>query len=377
MLRPRILLSLVLFFLALRVSGDDRQPETPFFDDTGGSMNDCFCVSKDGKKLALNAWTVWDIPSGKKVTCGNTHGAHATAFSPDGSLLAVGGNYSELYIYNAHTGEVFWDLTFVGHADSVLDHVEFTPDGQFLLSSSDNGMLRVWNLKNKTAQALFCFTSKYERRNGFKEYLRAWRALAGNEPPDKVQTFVVFEKPIEMLYQFSIHPDGKSVAIALGTSDVLLLELATGKVLKTFHTSQLCNLSVRFSQDGKLLAVGGGDAEHDTKKCTVEVWDVAAATRLVTCPGHRHSVLHMAFSPDNKLIVSGGTIDGVRIWDVATGKQKFALQQGKEDGRNDGVAFLPSGKAFLTLLGREHEPVRFWDAETGKPLSLIEKNQPK
>ncbi len=368
--------SVVALVIALGVATGGEKRVKPFFDETEGSFNNCLCISRDGKKLALNHWTIWEIPTGKKVLSGKTRCCQTIAFSPDGNLLSIAGNYSEFFVYDARTGKVVWDLTLVGHGDTVVNQVEFTPDGRHLVSSSDNGMLRVWDLHTQKAQALFCFTSKYKLYNGWKDYLRAWRALAGNKPPDGVQTFVVFEEPIYDVSQFSISPDGKSIALALRTSEVWLLELATGRVLKTFRTDQVRNISVRFSGDGKLLAVGGTDDEPDTKKCTIEVWDVAAVKRLVTCPGHRHSVLHLAISPDNKTIVSGGLKDGVRVWDMATGKEKFALHQEKEI-EIAGLAVLSDSKTLLTLPCGLEQPVHFWDLGTGKPVSPIQEKPPK
>jgi WD40 repeat protein len=373
----RIAFTLVWLFFALGVAGAEEKPVKPFFDDTEGAWNESLSVSRDGKRLLLNTWTIWDLPTGKKLLSGTSAASHASAFSPDGKLFAIAGNYSALTVHDAQTGKVVWDLNLIGHGDTVLNHVEFTPDGQFLLSSSDNGILGVWDLRRKKAQAVFCFKSKYDYyANGLENTLRAWRAVTGNKPPNGAKTFVVFDKPVGMLYQFAISPDSKSAALALGTSELRVLELASGKVLKTFHTDQIGNLSVVFSGDGKLLVVGGADEEPDTKKCTIEVWDMAEGKRVCTFPGHRQSVLHLAISPDNRTIVSGGMLDGVRVWDLATGKQKYALHQEGET-RIAGVAILPDGKTLLTAPHLLEQPVCFWDLATGKPVSPIQAVPPK
>jgi WD40 repeat protein len=359
-----------LFLIATAVTGSER-PAKPFSPDSEESFNECLCVSRDGKRLALNAWTIWDISSAKRVLSGQTRCCQSSAFSPDGNLFTIGGSYSEFFVIDAHTGKVVWDLTLVGHGDTILSHVAFTPDGKSLVSSSDNGMVRVWDLRTKTAQALFCFPSKYDLYNGCKEYLRAWRALSGDKPPDGVKAFVVQNEPIKLIYQFAISPDSKTVAVAPGTPEAWLMDPASGKVLRKFRTEQVSVMSVCFSDDGRLLLIGGGDDEHDTKRCTIEVWDVVAGRRKVTCPGHRHSVLHLAVSPDGKTIASGGTIDGVRVWDLATGEQKYALHQAKEV-RISGIAILPDGKTLLTLPHNPGESVYFWDLAAGKPISGVE-----
>ncbi len=104
--------------------------------------------------------------------------------------------------------------------------------------------------------------------------------------------------------------------------------------------------------------------------------------RISICAGHRQSVLHVAISPDNKTIVSGGMKDGFRVWDAATGKQKFALYQDRRV-RSAGVEFLPDGKTFVIDPCPEDEvptrntPLEFHDTATGQAVSPIEKSESK
>src|SRR5262249_24080544 len=149
--------------------------------------------------------------------------------------------------------------------------------------------------------------------------------------------------------------------------EVYQVELATGKILKRFQTGQLFTLSVRFSSDGKLLAIGGGDEKSNTGRCTVEIWDVATEKRVVTCRGHNHSIRRLAFSPDATMLYSSGSNDGVRAWDVTTGKEQFRLYDGEKTSVV-GLELLPDGKTLLTLPAKEGSAVHFWDAVTGKRI---------
>lgn len=349
----------------------------PFLDSYDG-----FCVSKDGKRLAVGCWSVWDVAARKRLLKGRTHGAHGIALSPDGKYLAVVGNYSEFFVYDARTGKEHWNLTLKGHGDTVLMHAAFAADGN-LLTASANGILRVWDVERKEATALFSFPSPLEfDQNRQDECLRAWRAGRGDGPPDGVKTFVKFDHKIRNFRQFAVSPDGKTVAVPTNTSKVLLIDLATGKVLEIFKTEQESALTVAYSPDGKRLAVGGGSGRRDWKG-TIEVWDVGAGLCHKRFKAHAQSVLNMAFSPDGKSLASGGLNDGACVWDVASGRQRYALHQNDpnapprgdldpvdftRDVRVTGVAFLPDGKTLLTQPHGSGNPVHFWDAATGKRI---------
>ena len=77
------------------------------------------------------------------------------------------------------------------------------------------------------------------------------------------------------------------------------------------HTEAV--LHCQYSPDGRLLASGGGDT-------TVRFWDVFTATPKFTCRGHKNHVLCTAWSPDGQRFVSGDKNGVLIVWDPTTGK---------------------------------------------------------
>jgi WD40 repeat protein len=127
--------------------------------------------------------------------------------------------------------------------------------------------------------------------------------------------------------------------------------------------------SIRFSPDGNLLAVG------DTFR-TVRVWDVATgkerAVLSAPTPGNINS---LTFSADGKLLAagnfSGNKAGRVRLWDVATGKQLADLEG--PEWSVPTVAFSPNGKLLAAagsagFLGAADSgyTVKVWDVSARK-----------
>ena len=105
--------------LAALVGGSAARAEkpAPAFAEQDGWGSHCFCLSPDGKRVAMNSWAVWDIPGRKRLLkkvspldrkFDGIRDAKTMSFSPDGKLLAVAGSFSEFRVYDSRTGKVYW-----------------------------------------------------------------------------------------------------------------------------------------------------------------------------------------------------------------------------------------------------------------------------
>ena len=77
---------------------------------------------------------------------------------------------------------------------------------------------------------------------------------------------------------------------------------------------------------------------------------------------HGSRILCMAYSPDGKTLVAGGGDDPVRVWDAETGKEKFQLKEPWVYA----AAFSPDGQTIAT--GGGFKTVRRWNASNGTEI---------
>src|SRR5262249_25289122 len=93
--------------------------------------------------------------------------------------------------------------------------------------------------------------------------------------------------------------------------------------------------------DGKTLAVGHC---HDTKGyvCTIIVWEITAAKKLLQFRLPGRALDSITFSPNGKQLASLGA--AVRLWDAASGKAlaQFPIE-GNEANPHAAIRFSPDG----------------------------------
>jgi WD40 repeat protein len=234
--------------------------------------------------------------------------AYEFDWSPDGSVVAIGGSVFYLYDVAAKTSD--------RASTDTMGPARFTPDGATLLAS-DYSAITLWDVASVTR-------------------------LSALPDSNNAQAF-------------AISPDGATLVAAIGDA-LRFWDLPSGVVLSTVPAVGDSISTLAFSPDGRTLAAGGG-------KLTLRDPNTGLVQNTITGQTYVRS---LAFSPDG-LVLAAASSDGVRLWNLETGRpQGLRADQAVEI---KSIAFSPGG--LLLATGGADQVVRLWEVATGNELASL------
>jgi WD40 repeat protein len=260
---------------------------------------------------------LWDLATGEvwRSPAGKARPAQGLAFSPDGKLLAGGGEASKRSRYGVEMWRVAEDgrsLTAAGFRAWPsgkgapilpwwIDTLAFSADGGLLVAvceTSALGSLAIWDVRSGRAV----------------EY--PWR-------------------PHHEFRSFAIAPDGQTLVTAALGSRVKVWTLSVRQVNMPVHVFGVKGRAHRlaFAPDGRTLAVSAGKS--------VFLWDVPGWKLRHSLAASDRRVQALAFSPDGRTLATGAEDRRVRFWDPADGRLK--AEYFFDVGPVKALAFAPDG----------------------------------
>jgi WD40 repeat protein len=354
------------------LSGDLLLDYTDFTGIVGGVT-----FSPDGNRLAFSDESihVWQFglnsgDRGSKIGYQEVYTistAASNVFSPDGRIIAgwsgsaTSGNVIKLW--DAATGREL--LTLFGHTGWVMG-LAFSPDSQWLASTSLDGTVRVWSLRPgnegvSVSTPLASFGTRFAYNPNRQEFVTnggdgtatLWNAETG-EPRLTLRGHDL------TVLSLAFRPDGERLATGSEDATAIVWDTITSQKLFALTGHEVGVRDIAFSPDGELIGTGGFDG-------TAKIWNANTGELIHDITGHQGLVLGVAFSPDGKYLATASTDATVMIWNVTTGERTSTLT-GHEAGVRE-VVYSPDGRMIAT--GSGDGMVILWDAATGSNLKTL------
>src|SRR5262249_36764337 len=217
-----------------------------------------------------------------------TTGGRVVGFSPDGTLAVSSTGDTTLEIWRVADGMPAGPpLTH----ESKIFSAALSPDGKTALIGGMDHMARLWRVADGSpvGQPMkHCYTGVLVHDGG-----RTWRALPG------------------VLSRVAFSPDGTLVLTSGGDSTVRVWDATRGLPQgKPIEYPSFCSFSsVAFSPDGKtiLVAIRGSRGSGDVTQAQAQPWRVADCAPVGKPLIRLDTINAVAFSPDGKLILTGGS----------------------------------------------------------------------
>jgi len=179
----------------------------------------------------------------------------------------------------------------------------------------------------------------------------------------------VWSTDVESFVVLDISPDGRLLASEIhqkepGPVAIRLTDAHTGKARRILRGHNDQPRDLRFSDDGKRLA----SASHDGQ---LIVWQVSTGEPLVVADTLEIS-WSVDFSPDSRLVYTGGDDGTLRTWDLYGDEQFLRRKFGLPGGQFVDISSSVDGTrlAFITS-GKRESSVDFLDTVTGKRTSIV------
>lgn len=364
---------------------------------------DQLVFSPDGKVLAsgggwVSAVHVWDVDTGtlQKTLKGHTSKIRDIAFSSDSKTL-VSVSSDAMRLWDANTGiergSLFTPQDIAAQRiPPILKHkelhraylprrrdevysVRFSKDATQLVSASRDGSLHLWNVENGLYESslslgaysdvvgvlAFSEDGKYLASNdGFEERIRVWNVETATQhallTPGQGDIF----NPVREL---TVSSGIKKVAGRDYEGTIRIWDAATAEHLASIPIDRMLRYwPLGLSPDGKILA--GRERLTNDK---IELWQTDFGTHLFTLEGHTGAVSEYTFSPDSKILASGGDDAAIILWDTKTGNQLATLTGHTK--RISALAFSADSKTLASGSGNE---VRLWGTDTSNLMGILD-----
>ncbi len=325
------------------------------------------CVSVSGKDVIL-----WDTDAVNakllKTLRGHSDVVRRVQFSPNGKWIVSGSDDKTIRIWEVATGK---EIRVIRGNEYAVKCIACSPNGQYVASGDINDAVHIWDIVNgKEFAKLRGHTSNVTclqfNHNGERlisgsadHSIRIWDVDRGKSI---ATLYVRYEdhRYEEGVVCIAFSPDGEQIVSGSSDAKIRFWNVRSQKLTAVLDGHEGYVSCVAFSQEGDRLVSAG----HDD---TVRVWDTISKQVILVLRGHHDRVCYVQFSQDAKQVISGSLDKTLRIWDVGSGP--YLARARGHVGFIRSIEFSQDGRVVST--GSDDNTVRIWEIESGKESGIL------
>lgn len=226
----------------------------------------------------------------------------------------------------AQAGDVLTPVDQLGvagfqHADDISE-IKVLSDGKRVLSSSQDGTARLWDLES--GKLIRSFSSK-----------------------------VAYD-----VWGIALREGEEELIAGGGGGTIVRYEVETGKTLSTYKHGDTV-FRVALHPNGKWFVAGDSGSR-------LKLWDIEKGTEVRDFKGHGADVYTVIFNADGSRIISGDDDGEVKLWDAETGECLKTLAKDKKFKDIFTFTRSPDGDSFAMI--SDDKKVRAYTCDTLKQL---------
>jgi WD40 repeat protein len=286
----------------------------------------------------------------------------ALAYSPNGTILASGGNDAEIKLW--YVPRLRLHSVLRGHQGAITC-LDFSKDGTLVSSGSEDKTVRIWNVSTK--ECLFtlrkhtsfvssvCFSNdgKMLVSGSWDKTIRLWDASTFEEFK-VIQAGAMVDNAIVM-------SDGQCVASSqLSNPSIRFWGLGSKDMPRALQDVGSSARSVQLSPNGQYVVASDG--------IFARVWDSRSGMLHTKLIGHQDHITSLVISHDSTVVATASWDKTVKVWSLTSGLELASLSP--KTGKLLCLAYSPDGK--ILAVGSESY-VNSGYGEPGK-ISLIDMN---